>query len=235
MGRRKKTVHRSPSTPAPVITAPKRRNWAAASVAFLAGSGILLAMLTVAYQYQSGDVSLEFVQASGRAYEFQLKNDTPLDRMVKTFRVKPPPAQKIVYRIIEDIYANIDDQGRVSLPGGNISHVPAAEFKELDGQRLTANSSLSFRIPPLSSRSWAQPEATIVDMSFEHEPANAILAWLESLFEATGIRSNTRTVRYLVIENYWTVSNSTSLSEAIRVFCRDNDSMAKASPCVNER
>jgi hypothetical protein len=133
------------------------------------------------------------------------------------------------------VYAQINDQGQVRLPGGNISYVPAAEFKELDGQKLLANSSLKFRIPPLSSSSWVQPEATIVDIRFELEAINQNLATLDSFFDLTGVRSHPRTIRFLVIENYWTISNATSLNEAIRVFCRDNDSMANSSACINER
>lgn len=216
-------------------TTSARRRWVAPFLTFLAGSGILLALLGAAYQHYSGNVSLEFVQAVGRGYEFQLKNDTPSDRTVKKFRVDPPHTQKVVYKVAEDVYAQINDQGQVTLPGGNVSYVPAAEFKELDGQKVVANSSLKFRIPPLSSRSWMQPEATVVDIRFELEPTNPTLAAVDSVLDLTGIRSRARTVRFLVIENYWTVSNSTSLDEAIRVFCRDNDSMAKSSTCANER
>jgi len=201
--------------------------------AFFVSSGIFLALLASAYQYFAGNISLEFVQAIGRAYEFQLKNDTPSDRIVKFFRVDPPHVQKVVYRITEDIYANVDDQGRVTLPGGNVSYVPAAEFKELDGQKLSANSVLKFRIPPLSSRSWMAPEATIVDVRYELESSNFFLSSIETLLDAAGIRPHARTVRYLVVENYWTISHSTSIDEALHIFCRDNEAMAKSSACAS--
>lgn len=150
MARRKK---RPPPPPRqPVVVQHRARRFASLLI-FLAGSGILVALLGAAYQHYAGNVSLEFVQAVGRAYEFQLKNDTPSDRTIKTFRVDPPRVQTVIYKATEDVYANIDAQGRVTLPGGNISYVPAAEFKELDGQKLLANSSLRFRVPPLSSRS----------------------------------------------------------------------------------
>lgn len=217
------------------MPAQGRRHLLAPLLTFLAGSGILVALLAVSYQYYAGNVSLEFVQPVGRGYEFQFKNDTPSDRTVKTFRVDPPSPQKIVYKITEDVYADVDGRGQVTLPGGNISYVPAAEFKELDGQRLSANSSLKFRVPPLSSRSWMAPEATIVDVRFELESANPALAAIEKLLDTIGLHSRTRTIRYLVIENYWAVSYSASLGEAIRVFCRDNDSMAKSSICARDR
>jgi hypothetical protein len=232
MARRKKK--RAASTQPPV-GARREGGRLPRLLAFLAGSGVLVALLGATYQHFAGSVSLEFVQTIGRAYEFQLKNDTPSDRTVKTFRIEPPRDQKVIYTVTEDVYAKVDSQGRVSLPGGNVSYVPAAEFKELDGHKLPANSSMKFRIPPLSSRPWMAPDATIVDVRYELESSNAALAAIESLLDTTGLRSRTRTIRYLVIDNYWTVSQSTSIDEAIRVFCRDNDSMAKSSTCAAER
>ena len=233
MARRKKKG--SPSIlPSPPVAVERHRSWLPRLLAFVAASGILVALLGVAYQHYAGNVSLEFIQAVGRAYEFQLKNDTPSDRIVKTFRIDPPRVQKVIYKTTEDVYAHIDDQGRVTLLGGNISYVPAAEFKELDGQKVLANSSLKFRVPPLSSRPWMAPEATIVDVRFELEPSNYALSAIEAMLGAVGLRLRTRTVRYLVIDNYWTVSQSSSIGEAIRVYCRDNDSMAKSSTCAGE-
>jgi hypothetical protein len=232
MARRKKKS----ALPAPQPVAAQRRPGRLTQLCvFIAGSGILVAILGAAYQHYAGGVSLEFVQAIGRAYEFQLKNDTPSDRTVKMFRIEPPRIQKVIYNVTEDVYAQVDSQGRVTLPGGNVSYVPAAEFKELDGRKLPANSSTKFRVPPLSSRPWMTPEATIVDVRFELDSSNPSLAALESLLDVTGLRTRTRTIRYLVIDNYWSVSQSTSIDEAIRVFCRDNDSMAKSSTCAGER
>ncbi len=151
------------------------------------------------------------------------------------FRVDPPRAQNVIYKITEDVYANVDDQGRVTLPGGNVDYVPAAEFKELDSQRLPANSSLKFRVPPLSSRSWMAPEAAIVDIRFELDSSNPVVSALDTFLDATGLRPRARTVRYLVIDNYWTISQSASIGEAIRIFCRDNDAMAKSGTCANGR
>lgn len=231
MARRKKI----PRSVSPLLGENTALRWLLRIGAFLAGSGIFLALLSVTYQYFAGNVALEFVQAVGRGCELQFKNDTPSDKKIKTFRVVVPLPQRFVYKISEDVIAHINERGEVTLPGGNISYVPAAEFKELDGQILLSNSSLKFRLPPLSSRSWMQPEATIVDVQFELEPSNRVLAGLEVVFDRIGVRPLKRTIRYLVIENYWAPSNSTSLTEAIRVFCRDNDAMAKSSTCANER
>lgn len=233
MARRK---NRKPSSTHQIIVKKKDNTWSTKLkklLIFLISSSIFLAFLKVTYQYFAGNIFLEFVQTIGKAYEFQLKNDTPADFTVKSFRIKPPRKQDVVYTITEDVYANIDNQGRVSLPGGNIIYVPAAEFKELDGQKLSANSSFKFRIPPLSSRTWAEPEAAIVDVHYELEPSNHVLLTIEKLLNAIGIHHRVQDIRYLVIDNYWTISPSTSINEAIHIFCRDNESMARSSICMN--
>lgn len=225
---------KTPSAPSPSSAA---KRWSSLLVSFqwLGGTGILLALLTVAYQYFFGNVSLEYLQSLSRGYEFQIKNDTPSDRVVKIFRVVPPSAQQVVYKITQNVYGEENDKGEATLPGGNISYVPAAEFNELDGQILLASSTTKFRIPPLSSRPWMEPEATIVDIKYELVPNNRVLLEFEDLLNATGLRSAERSVRYLVVGNYWTLSHSESLGEALRVACRDDDSLFKLGVCNNAK
>ncbi|MFA4102481.1 hypothetical protein OQJ40_10060 [Serratia nevei] len=139
----------------------------------------------------------------------------------------------MIYKVTEDVYATRDEKGQITLPGGNQSYVPAAEFKELDGQRLSANASFKFRVPPLSNRTWMAPEAAIVDIRYEIDSSNPVLAAIEGIFDVLGFHSRQHTVRYLVIENYWTPSRSNSLNEAIRIFCRDSDTVAKSGSCAN--
>ncbi|MDR2219481.1 MAG: hypothetical protein LBE24_02765 [Methylobacillus sp.] len=226
---KKRKSTRSQST----VTHQNGNKWLGKISMFLVSSGIFVALLGVIYRYWATNVSLEFVQPIGNAYEFSLKNETPVDRTVKMFRIVPPSVQKVAYRITEDIYVNLDDQGRVILPGGNVSYIPAVEFKELDGQKIPANGSLKFRVPPLSSRSWMAPEAFIVDVRYELEPSNSVLAIFETLLDDIGMRSREQTIHYMVVENYWTVSRSDFVNdEAIRVFCRDNEAMAKSNICA---
>lgn len=237
MNRKKKKRAATSRKPAASTLAPAPRvassslGWVKKPAAFLASSGLLVALLATGYQYCTNDVSLEFLQAVGNAYEFQLKNDTPSDRTVTSFRLVPPLPQKIIFKTTEDVYARVDPNGNVTLPGGNLDYVPAAEFKELDGLRIPANSTLKFRVPPLTTRSWAQPVATIVDVNVETRSANGLLSSVENLLDRTGLRSRQRTVRFLVIGNYWTPSRSTSVDEALRVYCRDNQGGTRSDFC----
>ena len=115
------------------------------------------------------------------------------------------------------------------------SYVPAAEFRELDGQKIDANSTLKFRVPPLSSSFWMEPEATIVDIRYELEATNPVLSALELVLQAVNLRSTERSIRHLVVNNYWTISQSNGLDEALRVACRDDDSLSKSDVCDAKR
>ncbi|WP_145997219.1 MULTISPECIES: hypothetical protein [Ralstonia] len=232
---RKKRKKRIGNTGAGSSTQPERDNERkskgfAGSWKFLVGSGISALLATGAYQYLVGDVSLEFVQALNRGYEFQLKNATPSDKVVKRFRVSAP-SQQLVYHTTQDLYANITPDGKVELPGGNINYIPAAAYKELDGQKILANSEKKFRLPPLSDRPWMEPDAAIFSIQYEIESSNPILSSLEHALTWIGLRSTLVTVKYLVVSNYWIPTTSDSPGEAMRIFCRDNHGLASASIC----
>lgn len=197
--------------------------------------GVLLALLSAAYQYLFGNVSLEYLQPLSRGYEFQIKNDTPSDLVVRSFRLDPLRGQRVVYKSTQAVYAQQNDKGEITLPGGNISYVPVAEFRELDGQKIGANSTLKFRVPPLSSRFWMEPEATIVDINYELEATNSVLSALELALQAVNLRSTKKSIRYLVVNNYWTASQSKGLDEALLVACRDDDSLSKLGACHAKR
>jgi len=220
-GPRKKKKKWSPRQPANgrCEKNEEKKEW----LSFLVGSGIFLVVLGSVFQYLTSNVSLEFIQPVGRAYEFQLKNNTPSDRVVQSFRVDLPQEQMVISKLTEDVYVKMDEEGKVILPGGNKTYVPAAEFKELDGQVVSANSSLKFRIPPLMSRSSMSTEALIVDVRYETRPSRHVLACIENILDFAGIHLGRQNVRYLVIENYWTISRSTSINEALRVYCRDKE------------
>lgn len=220
----------------PVLTTQPPKTWGGLTRTFkwLVASGLLVVLLPTAYQFLFGSISLEFIQPLGRGYEFQLKNETPSDRVVNRFRVITPP-QTVLFNTTKDVYGKQDENGNTTLPGGNFSYMPAAEFKELDGRLLPATSSTKFRVPPLSSRSWMEPEATIVDVKYEVEPTNTVLAGIEFALNTIGLRTREKTIRYLVLSNYWTVTQSASPNEAIRIACRDDDSLAKHTICDSLR
>lgn len=198
---------------------------------FLAGSGLLAMLVAGAYQYVEGSVSLEFVQALGRGYEFRITNATPADKTITHFRVVAPPRQQLIYHVTQDIYAHQDPDGKVELPGGNSSYIPAVEYKELDGREISANSDIKFRVPPLSDRPWMEPDAAIFNIRYEIESSNPVLSSLEGVLNAARLRSNEKTIKYLVVNNYWIPTSSDSSGEAIHIFCRDNEDLASAGIC----
>ena len=176
-------------------------------------------------------MSLEFVQALGRGYEFRLTNGTPADKTITRFRVVAPPRQQLIYHITQDIYAHQEPDGKAELPGGNLSYIPAVEYKELDGRKILANSDVKFRVPPLSDRPWMEPDAAIFSIKYETESSNPMLSSLEHVLSKVGLQSSSETIKYLVINNYWIPTSSNSPGEAIRIFCRDNEDLASAGIC----
>lgn len=229
--KKRKVTNPRISTPAQPKPPNEKKGKVRGAWTLLVGSGVLALLLAGAYQYIEGSVSLEFVQALGRGYEFQIKNATPADKTITRFRVVAPPHQHLIYRITQDTYAHQDPDGKVVLPGGNLSYIPAVEYKELDGRRVLANSDIKFRVPPLSDRPWMEPDAAIFSIRYDIESSNPMLSSLERVLNKTGLRSDEMTIKYLVVDNYWIPTNSDSPAEAIRVFCRDNEDLASAGTC----
>ncbi|WP_148051322.1 hypothetical protein [Pseudomonas chlororaphis] len=186
------------------------------------GIGVVVASV---YGFLVKDVTLEFIRPYGRYYIFQLSNETPVDQLVKSFSVSPPGSQSFIFKITKDIYGDIDFNGSATLPGGNISWIPAVEFHELDGKALQAHSTHKFRMPPLSSRDYMQPMAAIIEIQYDVLPSNTVLAGLDKILRVIGLRNASTKIRYLVVDNYWHETRSESLGEAIRIACRDSDSL----------
>ncbi|MDB6443271.1 hypothetical protein PII47_07755 [Pseudomonas sp. 21TX0197] len=206
------------------LVASLRLRWKAFAGVLIATGGIGVAAGSV-YGYFVNDVGLEYVRPYGRYYIFELKNDTPVDQVVESFSVRPPGSQSFIFKLTRDIYGDIDNSGEATLPGGNISWIPAVEFHELDGASLPARGIRKFRMPPLSSRDYMQPVAAIFEIQYDVLPANKILSTLDKVLRMIGARNTLTKIRYLVVDNYWYETRSQSLGEAVRIACRDNDSL----------
>jgi len=181
-----------------------------------------------AYQFFTGEVVVTFVKPEGRGYVFNIENKSPVDQVIKSFRVVPDTSQKFVYKVTKNILAKKTEEG-ISIPGGNESYVPAFEFKGLNGVTVKAKSKMNFKIPSLSSREYLAPESAMMFVDYETASENKIVGYLEHLLADIQPRSGKKRVRYLVSENYWSVVNNDI--NAVKVACRDNDLFAKSSAC----
>ena len=169
-----------------------------------------------------------FVKPEGRGYVFNIENKSPVDQVIKSFRVVPDNSQKFVYKVTKNIFAEQTKEG-ISIPGGIESYVPAFEFKGLNGVVIKAQSKMNFKVPPLSSRDYLSPESAVMFVDYETASENKIVGYLEGLLADIQPRSGKKRVRYLVSENYWSVVNNDI--NAVKVACRDNDLFAKSSAC----
>lgn len=198
---------------------------------WLGSTGLILAALTAWFTYLARDVELGFSKNLTLGYELQLKNTGPADQVVEKFRVLPPTGQQVIYKITEDVSGTFHPDGTVSLPGGNKMYVPAAEFKELDGKEIPAQSTLKFRVPPLADRSWVQPEAALVDIEYFVISKNPFLYRVESALRLVGLSSGQKKASFLVINNYWSPVQPGSIKSAIAQACREDAMIAKLSVC----
>lgn len=223
---------RRPSVPGTQLALTKAPQFGVAKKLWLwlGASGFLLAGVSAIYDYINGELQVSYSQPLGSAYELVISNTGSSDRVIERFRVKPPLDQEVIYKVTQDIYADVEN-GRIVLPGGNGSYVPAAEFKELDGHTISAKSQMKFRLPPLSDKSWLEPEAAIVNIEYSSYPKNRILGIIEKSLVSISLKNSDNTAGFLVLQNYWTPVKSGVLKDAISQACRENNSGARFEVC----
>jgi hypothetical protein len=209
-------------------------NLARGAFGLLVGSGIFAVLVVGACQSLVENVTLKYIGSAGRGYAFQLTNNSPIERKVTQLRVLPPTPQNVVFATTRSVYGQLDENGALLIPGGICSYVPAAEYREADGLVIPGNSSVTFRIPPLSDKDWVETSAAITDIRFGTRPSNLILAMTEDLLLACGAgrRDIQQTLRYLVIDSFWTPTKSDSLNEAIDAYCIELGANQNLGICV---
>ncbi|VVO75800.1 hypothetical protein [Pseudomonas fluorescens] len=199
--------------------------WFTKAIAAVASLGLFSLAITSTYNFLVGDVTLSFVKPHGRYYDFDLRNDNSVDQLVKRFEVEYPP-QKPIAHSTRTIVAKANDEGGYELPGGNSGWIPVTEFNELNGRILPANKVTPFIMPPTNSKSYLQLDAAVFDITFETEPANATLKAIDGILKALKLRNHVTKQRYLVMDNLWIPTRALSVAEAVRLACRDDDSLS---------
>ncbi|HCA3582012.1 TPA: hypothetical protein MO343_004403 [Salmonella enterica subsp. enterica serovar Ball] len=197
---------------------------------WLAAIGILPIISNYFLDFFTGDVQVNYIQPSGRGYEFKFVNNSSTDQIIKQFRISPEFGKKFIFKINKSVYAEVTDNG-VTLPGGNSTYMPAFEYKEMNGYVLKAKSEVNFRIPPLVARDYMIPESIVVYADYSTESKNRFMAGIENIFEFIKIRDIKKRKKYLVVDNYWTPLGRENEVDAIKNACRDDDIFAKSEIC----
>lgn len=200
------------------------------TILWLAATGLLAIIGDSTFAFFTGDVHVEYIKPSGRGYEFKLINKNSTDQVIKKFRISPDLDQQFVFKITDNVIGEFTEDG-VSIPGGNVTHMPAYEYKEMDGYILQANSEVDFRIPPLVARNYMSPESMVVFAEFSTISNNKYFAKIESILAALNFREDEIRKKYLVADNYWTPIGDGKEVNAIKSACRDDDQFAKSSVC----
>ncbi|MFJ0493061.1 hypothetical protein [Citrobacter werkmanii] len=199
-------------------------------ILWLSATGGLTFAVTYVFDFLTGDVEVRYVKSSGRSYEFNLTNKSSTDQVIETFRIVPDFEQKVIYKITKDITGVFTKDG-VSIPGGNISSMPAYEYKEMNGYVLAAKSDVNFFVPPLVARNYVEPEYVVVFAEYRTKSNNKYMAKLESALINLKLRDGVKRQKYLIVNNFWTPISNSNFIDAVKIACRDDDVFAKTEEC----
>jgi len=168
-----------------------------------------------------GNVLVDFTQARDRGYEFQIKNDTPADFVVDSLRFYFPDGfQWVVMGTTKEAKEENERTGR-AVPKEIRSLWIIDRYTEADGLVVPARATRTFFPPGLMSKPDVEPIAAVVELEYTLSPKNSMLALFRGL-------SRKQSARYLVVKNQWILTTSTSLEEAVRVACRNDQSLARS-------
>jgi hypothetical protein len=205
-------------------------NWFNEKILWLSAIGLLGVGSSWVYAYFMNDINLRYSKKIGSGYEFNIENSSSTDREIERLRVELNSTQGIIGKFNRDVYVNVKN-GKVDLPGGNVSYIPATEFEELDGMVLSAGSSTNFRIPPLLSQSFISPDYLLVDVVYKTRPTNSILALFERVMAISGLWNSEYKLRYLVADNYWTPVSTNKHIDVLKQACRENHNLRPRPIC----
>lgn len=205
-------------------------SWFNEKILWLSAIGLLGVGSSWVYAYFMNDINLRYSKKIGSGYEFNIENSSSTDREIERFRVELNSTQGIIAKFNRDIYVNVKN-GKVDLPGGNVSYIPATEFEELDGMVLSSGSSMNFRIPPLLSQSFISPDYLLVDVVYKTRPTNSVLALFEKVMAISGLWNSEYKLRYLVADNYWTPVSTNKHIDVLEQACRENHNLRPRPIC----
>ncbi|MDD1963880.1 hypothetical protein NPS29_00965 [Pseudomonas putida] len=209
------------------------KRWLTRAVGIGGALGVFSLLMTTTYNFLVGDVSLAFVKSHGRYYDFNLENNSPADQLITRFKVDYPP-QHVIGHVTRQIAATASGAGGYELPGGNVSEIPVSEFHDLDGKVLPANKVTPFLMPPTNSKNYVQLDAAVFDITFETAPTNAVLGAIDETLKTLKLRNRSTKQRYLVVDNLWIPTNAATVADAVRIACRDDQSLSDLCNGHNE-
>lgn len=192
--------------------------------------GALAAGALAAVHFLQGQVIVSFSKSLPSGYEFTALNDSQVSQTIESLRIMPKRGSKAVFVTTSKTYLRETSDG-AKLPYGNTSMVPAADFRDMDGQILRPQQRITFRVPPLVDWDKLKPEASLVDVTYQTEPTNFLLSWTAKLAEGLTLMKLRFTNSYLVINDYWTPTNSSDTKAALAHACLEDVSLRQGTLC----
>ncbi|MEM5458512.1 hypothetical protein VSR69_27210 [Paraburkholderia phytofirmans] len=190
----------------------------------------LAAAALAAVHFLQGQVIVSFSKSLASGYEFTVLNDSQVSQTIESLRVMPKLGSTVVAVTTSKMYLRETSDG-AELPYGNTSMVPAADFRDMDGQILRPQQRITFRVPPLVDWDKLKPEASLVDVTYQTEPTNFLLSLTARLAEGLTLMKLRFTNTYLVINDYWTPTNSSDTKAALAHACSEDVSLRQGALC----
>ena len=190
----------------------------------------LTAAAMAAVHFLQGQVIVSFSKSLSSGYEFTAENDSSISQTIESLRIMPKLGSQAIFVTTSETYLRETSRG-ATLPYRNTSMVSAADFRDMDGQILRPKQRITFRVPPLVDWNKLKPEASLVDIKYQSEPTNILLRWTAKLAEALTLMKLRFTNTYLVINDYWTPTNSSDTKAALTHACSEDVSLRKSTVC----
>ncbi len=236
-GRRRRGYASSQPTAAPNTVPSTGMDRATSVIKFLykrakaiVSMSALTAAAMAAVHFLQGQIIVSFSKSLSSGYEFTVENDSSISQRIESLRIMPKLGSKALFVTTSETYLHETSHG-AELPYGNTSMVPAAEFRDMDGQILRPKQRITFRVPPLVDWNKLKPEASLVDVRYQTEPTNVLLGWTAKLAEGLTLMKLRFTNTYIVINDYWTPTNSSDIKAALAHACSEDVSLRKSPVC----
>ena len=173
-------------------------------LSWLASSTILASLAGAAYEYQKGYLHITFNRQLDNGAELEIFNHWPSSRVISEFRVVAEGEFK--YHLTEGAVGKIDEKGGIELARypSEFRRSPAAEYTEINGNEISAQNSIKFRLPPFTNVPILKLDAGLVRLEVNSAPTLAPLKIYERLLASFGMSQSTTVYRFLIQDGAWT-------------------------------
>lgn len=199
------------------------------AIKWLGGTvGLFTICISFIYYYFNNSLTLEYIKPLEKGYKFQFINNTLFNQKINSFRVilDQENEQDFIFVVDRNIKGTITKDG-VIIPGGNVTYIPATEYKGVDNISIKSRDKKIFRIPPISSRYYLKPYYAILRIKYSYSSTNKIINLIDSIFKKIGFLNKEKLIRYLIMKDEWIEIPLNRKETVTEIMCREEDMLFK--------